>query len=210
MLENKGAIAARFTETERMVRSSGVKKETRKKLAKLKSEFSSIDWFTITSKGVNWIKAREKLDSIGCPLDQIVSDMKREIAFADKARREGPELMKKIPGMIEAAERKLAEGKQSPKAIKYLEEARSQYAQVQSQHSGMTMTDWVILYVILNSVLSNTAHAESAHEYANTEHSDNQNSSSDSSPSYGFGDSGGSFGGGGGFDNGGGGSSGSW
>lgn len=214
VLETKGGIASRFAEAERTARSSDVKEETRKKLTKLKGEFSSIDRLTATSEGVKWLELREKLDSMDYPLSQIVSDMKREIAFAEKARREGPELMKKIPGMIEAAEKKLAEGKSSPKALKHLEEARTQYAQVQAQQSGMTMTmmDWVILYVILTSIQSNTANAESAHQYANTDHSNDYSSrasSNDSSPSYGFGDSGG-FGGGGGFDSGGGGSSGSW
>lgn len=212
VLETKGGIASRFVEAERTSRSSDVKEETRKKLAKLKGEFSSIDRLTATSEGVRWLDLREKLDSMGYPLGQIVSDMKREIAFAEKARKEGPELLKKIPGMIEAAEKKLAEGKSSPKAVKYLEEARTQYAQVQAQQSGMTITDWVILYLILTSIQSNTANAESAHQYANTDHSNDyssRSSSSDSSPSYGFGDSGG-FGGGGGFDSGGGGSSGSW
>lgn len=212
VLETKGGVASRFAEAERTARSSDVKEETRKKLTKLKGEFSSIDRLTATSEAVKWLEVREKLDSMDYPLSQIVSDMKREIAFAEKARREGPELLKKIPDMIEAAEKKLAEGKSSPKAVKYLEEARTQYAQVQAQQSGMTMTDWVILYLILTSIQSNTANAESAHQYANTDHSNDyssRSSSSDSSPSYGFGDSGG-FSGGGGFDSRGGGSSGSW
>jgi uncharacterized protein len=201
VLENKGGVASRFAEAERTARSSDVKEETRKKLTKLKSEFSSIDRLTATSEGVNWLETREKLDSMDYPLDDITSTMKKEITFAEKARKEGPELLKKIPGMLEAAEKKLAEGKSSPKAVRYLEEARTQYAQVQSQHSGMTMIDWVILYVILSSIQSNTANAESAHQYANTDHSNDYSSS----PSYGFG-------GGGGFgsDSGGGGSSGSW
>lgn len=213
VLENKGAIATRFVEAEKTARSSDVKEETRKKLTKLKGEFPSIDRLTATSEGVKWLEVRKKLYSMDYQLDQIVSEMKREIAFAEKARKEGPELLKKIPGMIEEAEKKLAEGKSSQKAVKYLEEARTQYAQVQSQHSGMTMTDWVILYVILSSIQSNTANAESAHQYANTDHSNDyssRSSSSDSSPSYGFGDSSGGFSGGGGFNSDGGGSSGSW
>lgn len=214
VLESKGAIATKFAEADRTARSSDVKEETRKKLTKLKGEFSSINRLTATSEGVKWIEVREKLDSMDYPLDQIVSEMKREIAFAEKAKKEGPELLKKIPGMIEEAEKKLAEGKSSPKAVKYLEQARTQYAQVQSQHSGMTMTDWVILYLILTSIQSDTANAESAHQYVNSDHSkdySSRSSSSDSSPSQGFGDSSG-FGGGGGFgsDSGGGGSSGSW
>lgn len=213
VLENKGSLVMKFVEAERTARSSDVKEETRKKLAKLKDEFSSIDRLTATSEGAKWLELREKLDSMDYPLGQIVSDMKREIAFAEKARKEGPELLKKIPGMIEAAEKKLAEGKSSPKAVKYLEKARAQYSQVQSQQSGMTMTDWVILYLIMTSIQSNTANAESAHQYANTDHSNDYSSSlisSDSSPSYGFGDSSSGFGGGGGFDSSGGGSSGSW
>jgi len=203
VLESKGAVATKFAEADRTARSSDVKEETRKKLTKLKSEFSSIDRMTATTDGVNWLETREKLDSMDYPLGQIVSEMKREIVFAEKARKEGPELLKQIPGMIEAAEKKLAEGKASPKAVKYLEQARTQYAQVQSQQSGMTITDWVILYLILTSIQSNTANAESAHQYANTDHSND-------SPSYGFGDSSSGFGGGGGFDSGSGGSSGSW
>ena len=210
VLEAKGGVASRLAEAERTARSSDVKEETRNKLAKLKGEFSSINRLTTGSEDVNWLELREKLDSMDYLLGQIASDMKREIAFAEKARKEGPELLKKIPDMIEAAEKKLAQGKSSQKAVGYLEEARTQYAQVQAQQPGMTMTDWVILYLTLTRIQSNTANAESAHQYANTDHSNDYSSrsrSNDSSPSYGFGDSGG-FGGGGGFS--GGGSSGSW
>lgn len=189
VLESKGAVAAKFAEADVTARSSDVKEETRKKLRALKNKFSSIDRLTAASEGVNWIEVRENLSSMNYLLGQIVSDMKGELAFAEKARKEGPELLKKIPGMLEAAEKKLAEGKSSPEAVKYLTQARTQYEQVQSQHSGMTMTDWVILYVILMSIQSDTANAESAHQYANTDHSDDSPSSrsSDPSPSYGFG-----------------------
>lgn len=142
---------------------------------------------------------------------QIVSKIKQKIAFTEEARKEGPELLKKIPDMIKAAEKKLAEGKSSPKAVEYLEQARTQYARVRSQQSGMTMTDWTILYLILTGIRSNTANAESAHQDANTDYS-NDYSSRSSSPSSSnrFGDSKSGFSGGGGFDSRGGGSSGSW
>ena len=203
VLENKGAVAVRFTEADRTARSSDVKEETRKELANLKGEFSLINQLTATSKGVNWIETREKLCSMDySSLDHIVSDMKREIAFAEKARREGPELMKKIPGMIETAEEKLAKGKQPPDAVKHLEEARARYAEAQSQQSGMTTIDWLILYLILSSALLNIVSAESAHEYAN--YAGIGSRSDISSGSRGSDN----FGGGSGFD--GGGSTGSW
>lgn len=204
VLENKGVLATQFAEAEKMARDTDVKEETYENLAKLKGKFSAIDLLTITSERVDWIVTREKFDSIRRSLNNIDSDMRHEIAFAEKARREGPELMKKIPDMIEAAEKKLAEGKSSPKAVKYLEKARSQYLQVQSQQSGITMTDWVILYLILTNIESDTAKAESAHEYSNT-----GQFSRDSGRSYGFGDNNSNGFGGGGFDSSSG-SSGTW
>jgi len=246
VLENKGAVAAKLAEADRTARSSDVKEETRKKLTKLKGEFSSIDRLTAASEGIKWIEVREKLDSMDHPLDQIVSEMKREmdhpldqivsemkreITFAEKARKEGPELLKQIPGMIEAAEKKLAEGKLSSKAEKYIEIARIKYASVQSQQSEGGILNWVILYLLLNDSRSflqdaqastivesnripsrhgSEADASTTNETRQHDPISDPPSSSDSSPSYGFGDSSGGFSGGGGFDSGGGGSSGSW
>lgn len=210
VLEGKSTIATLLAMADELAKNSDVKEETRKKLANLKSEFSKIDCLTAASKGTKWIEVRENLNSINYPLRQIVSEMKLEIDFAEKARKEGPELLKKIPGIIKVARKRLAKGKQSPKAVKYLEEAQAQYAQVQNQQSGMTMIDWVVLYAILTNIQSNTANAESAHQYVNTDNNNSSSSvSSDSSPSQGFGDNI-SFGGGGGFDSGDGGSSGSF
>ena len=158
----------------------------------------------------DWAQAHKKVDSLDFRLGTISSTMSGEITFAEKARKEGPELMNKIPGMIKAVEQKIAEGKPSPDAVKYLDAARSQYAQAQSRQSGMSVTDWVLLYAILNSAQSNTASAVSSHDYANTTPSPNSSNSDNSGDPNESDDSGGSFsfGGGGGFD--GGGSSGSW
>jgi len=141
VLGKKGKLSVLFAEAETMARNSDVKKETRDRLAKLQDEFSVISRLHVSSGGVKWYELREKADSIELELPRVVSDMTREIAFAEKARREGPELMKKIPGMIEAAERKISEGKRPEKAGKYLDEARSLYAKAQAQESGMSVTN---------------------------------------------------------------------
>lgn len=210
VLENRAIIITQFGEAEKTTKHPDVKEEIRKKLTKLKDEFSTIERLSMTSQNVKWLETRDKLDSMAYTLSSIVSEMEREIAFANKARVEGPKLMKEIPGMIEAAEKKLAEGKKSPQAAQYLKNARTQYTQAQAKASGMTMVDWVIIYAILSNIESNVASAESAHSSTNDSWSPSSNSSdSRSSISPGFGDSGG-FGGGGGFGSGGGGSSGSW
>ncbi|MGC9605216.1 MAG: TPM domain-containing protein [Minisyncoccia bacterium] len=208
VLKNKAGLAEQLTEAEKTAANPDVKAGTRKKLAELKENFSPIYRLTINDRHVDWVEAREKLDSLGYPLSDIVVTMKDEIAFAEKARREGPKLMKKIPSMIEAAQKKLAEGKPSKEAVRHLEEARAQYAQAQGRSSEMTVTDWVILYLILTNAQSSCASAESAHEYANTDHPRSSDSSFSSSSSSGFGDAGGF--GGGGFGIGGGGTTGGW
>lgn len=216
LLENKRMLATKFAEADSIARRYDVKEETRKKLTMLKEEFTPIDRLTASSERIEWIDVRDKLDSMENSLNDIVSEMNGQVSFAKKAREEGSKLLKKIPGMLEEAEKKLAKGKSSPEAVKFLEKARTQYVQLQNQDSGMSTTDWVILYMIMNSIQSNTANAESVHRYANSDHSSDyssrSSSSDDSSSSYGFGDSSGGFGDGGGFgsDSGGGGSSGSW
>jgi uncharacterized protein len=209
VLENKEAMAIKFAKADEIAKNSDVEEKSRKKFEDMKSEFALIYQLTATSKEAHWLDVREKLDSMEYPLSRVVQEMNQDIAYAYEARKKGPALLKKIPSMIEAAEKKLAKGKASSEAMKYLEEAKAQYAQVQSKQSEMTLTDWVFMYMLLTNIEANTANAETAHQYTNTDHSSysSSSSSSDSNSSYGFGDSGG-FSGGGGFD--GGGSSGSW
>lgn len=207
----KRMLPIEFVNADSIGISSDIKGETLKKLTELKDEFSSVDRLIATSKLVNWKEIHVKLHIIYYDLREIVQKMKSEIAFAEKARKEGPELLKKIPSILKAAEKKLAKGKSSSKAVKHLEQARMQYAQMQSQYPMMPMIDWVIPYMMLMNIQSSTASAESAHQRANTSHhndhySSSSSSSGDSSSSSVSGDS---FSGGGGFDSGGG-SSGSW
>ncbi len=210
VLENKGRILDLLSKANKISKNSDVKEETRKKFTKLKDQFSLIDNMEATDKRLNWLEAQKELDSLEYPFYDITSEMKKEVAFAEKARKEGPELLKKIPELIEIAEKKLTEGKESKKAIIYLDKARTQYLQIQNQQSGMSVVDWVILYAILTDIQSNTANAESTHQYSNSDHSDSYSSrsnSDNSDRSYGFGSNDG-FSGGGGFDSGG--TSGSW
>lgn len=213
VLENKVALATRFGEAERIAMSLDVKDAARNLLRNLRARFILIDELSPSSKGVNWIKSRESLDSIDRSLGKAILNMRQEIAFAEKARTEGPKLFQSIPEMLKAAEEKLAEGKSSPDGVRCLERARTQWVQVQSQHQDTSVTDWLVLYLILTSISSDTAKAESHHENVNTDYPNGYSSGlspSKTTESYGFGDSGdsGGFGGGSGFD--GGGSSGDW
>ncbi len=209
VLWNKSEFIGKLSKAENVSGHTDVKEETRNLLPKIKDDyFASIFKLQPDSPGVNWIEERRQFAALLEALDALVSKMQGEIEYAEKARTEGPKLMKELPAMFEEAEKKLSKGKQSEKAAKQLAEAREQYAQAQSTQSGMSTLNWIILYELLYSSHSHCASAEATHTYVNTDHS--SYTPSTSFPTTGFGSSGG-FGGGGGFSGGGGGgSTGSW
>ena len=166
---------------------------------------SSINEVTPKSKGVAWSKLREELESVNFLLGSAERKIKQEIAFAKKAREEGPELFNRIPGMIEEAEGRLTNST-SAKAAQHLQDARAKYDQARTQYSGLSTTDWIILYVLLSEIENSVNRAAATnHQAESSDHSSHSDQPSNSS--LGFGDASG-FGGGGGFD--GGGSLGSW
>jgi uncharacterized membrane protein YgcG len=185
VLANSGGIlATKFNEAEKLTRNSDVKDLTRKKFKELNAQFSSINQLTIDSTRIDWLKVREELDSMDYLLSSIVSIMRAEIAFAKKAREEGPELMKDIPAMISEAEQKLALGKSSKEAETYLNRARTKYELAQTQYLGMSVVDWVILYNLLDDSQSQITQAQRAHINLNHPSYNTSSSSSGSSSSY--------------------------
>jgi uncharacterized protein len=243
VIEEESDFTGRLTKAESVGANLHVKDETRNQLSKIKGDFTSLSRMTADSDNVNWIESRAKLIALGEQLDSAVSTMKKEIADAKEARKverlrrlpqavlslrgqraakEALKLMKQLPRMMAAAEKQLAKGKKSKQAVRYLTEARDQYARAQSVHQPegeMSMIDWIIICDLLSSAHSNCETAQEAHSSVNPGHSSgswfgNPGGFSGHGGSGGGGgfDSGGSsggFGGGGGFD-GGGGSSGSW
>lgn len=209
VLEKRERLLDRFVDLEETLRDADVKEDTRAKAANLIREFSPIKELTPSTKRVDWFKTRKLIDSADRSLRDITSTMREEVLFARQARRDGPQLMEKLPRMIRDAERKLARGDQNPNAERYLEEARLQFAKAQRQLAALEMADWLIVYTMLHSAESYLAKVESRHIGENAGPSSISPSAPDAS-SFGFGNSSGGFGGGGGFDSGGGGSSGSW
>jgi uncharacterized membrane protein YgcG len=205
-LENKGAIADRFAVAAKMARNKDVEEKTRKLLEKQEIKFSSIDRLSIHSRGVNWPEAKEQMEAHEYPLSELITKMQEQIRFAEEARKQGPKLMKEIPGMIKAMEKKLAKGKLSANSSKYIAKAQTLYAQAQDQSSGMNAVDWGLLYLILLESQTNIQNAETANSSTGSSW-DSSPTSDNSSSSSGFGDSGGF--GGGSFDSGSG-STGSW
>ncbi|MCE9643523.1 MAG: TPM domain-containing protein [Candidatus Andersenbacteria bacterium] len=205
ILEKRGVITNRFSQALETAKNPEIKEKTRTDLNGLAERLSSINEVTPKSRGVAWSKLREELESVNFLLGSAERKIKQEIAFAKKAREEGPELFNRIPGMIEEAEGRLANST-SAKAAQHLKDARAKYDQARTQYSGLSTTDWIILYVLLSEIESSVNRAAATnHQAESSDHSSHSDQPSNSS--LGFGDASG-FGGGGGFD--GGGSLGSW
>ncbi len=174
------------------------------------SEFAAID----VNDNLNWFNEKNKINRFISVVDKLQQNIQDEINFAEHARIEGPKLFEKMPDLIASLEKKVKEGKHSKKADEYLNKARQDYEQARVQQSGMSNTDWLILYMLLSQSNSNCQQAESAYIHDNTYHPSSSPVSDDSykSPAsidFGFGSSTTFGGGGGGFD-GGGGAGGSW
>lgn len=208
VLKTKSVVAERIAELHKLSRHPDVKQETYDKFVALERKFRAIEQLKRDSVDVDWLGVRETLvDMRSYRIGGVEFRMKDEIAFAKKAREEGPKLMQELPGMIKAAEEKLGDDSRSKRASKFLSEARAQYQQASSQQQGMTVVDWVILYMILSSVLKSVSHAESAMSSSSGSWGSNSPHHSRHNDDHGFGGLSG-FGGGGGFT--GGGSAGNW
>lgn len=177
--KSMGVFALKFVEADEDVKNPDVEEETRQKFTALKIEFSSmchaVEQLSKRGGDVNWFELRERFDSMGYSIGRVMCSMRKEIIFAEKARKECPELLEKTPGLIEAVRNRLAIGKRSSKAMKYFKKACAQFAQIQHHQTEMGMTNLIALYEILLSIQANMANAEVAHQSANTARSSGLN-----------------------------------
>ncbi len=204
VLGTKSDLAKRIAALKKKAENSAVEDKHRRELRFIEKTFSPIEKITADSVGVDWINIAQKANELYSRIHELSSDMEGRIELARQAKKDGPRLLKELPEKIEAAKKKLAEGKPSKEAERLLKEANARYESARQQQSGMSVVDWIILYELLHSSDSHIQQAESAHVYANTDHSNYESSNYSPSTGLGFGDSG-SLGGGGGFDSGGGG-----
>jgi uncharacterized protein len=215
VLADQGAFARELTHVEGDAAHPDVMQHTRALLAALKDEFaaSSIPWLTSAQGNIDWVEASKTLHSFYKRLRRIATTIRDEITVAARARTEGAKLLNDLPGMLDQAEAKLGNGKQSTKAAEQLAEAREKYRQAQARYADTGDTDWLFLYPLLIESQQNCARAETIHQQVNTDSSFVTGAGGfDGGGGSGGGgagsDGGGGFSGGGGFD--GGGSSGSW
>lgn len=166
VLSNINWVRARLDTAEAHAKHPSTKEVTRHRLSTIKSRLSTFDNLTATSKDVNWIDKENELQDLSYSLKEVTAELLEEIAFSYKARSEGPELMKRVPDMIGELESKISSGKTSSDAQAHLDEARALYAQAQDLQTGSSITDWVLLYSLLQNVERSVSRAEESQSQA--------------------------------------------
>lgn len=186
VLKNQDEIPRLLEATEKLTKHLEVSEENRKTFFELKGQILALDRLADLS-GDDWLETYGKRKLLYDRLKKTIYEMEREVSFAQTARREGPALMEKLPDLIQAAERRLAGGNPSPAAA-HLEKAKEKYSEARNQQTGMPITDWVILYALLNESMSSVERAELAHISANADHSSFEHSPYEGDHDDGFSD----------------------
>jgi hypothetical protein len=133
----------------------------------LEYAFDSLDRYIVEVDGVDWVVTRETLEDIGKEIWRFLAELEGAVMSAEKAREEGPELMRKLPDMLAVAERKLTVGVPSPEAVGRLAWAQAQYAEACAYKSETGDTNWPALYPLLKGAQMNVESAETTHVAAN-------------------------------------------
>ena len=167
VMRKKDTFFRELAKAEIVAKNPDVRDANRRKLPKIKTGFGTIDCLTPYTKRVDWPEIRDKLDSLESDLSNLSSAMQDDISFANRARKDGPPFMEKIPAMILETEQQIAKGEASPDAVRHVAEARSQYEEALRLRSEMTVVDWAVLYPIINDASMSLARAVEAHSYAN-------------------------------------------
>ncbi len=142
VLDNREALNARYGDALEISRNVDVKAATRSGLLALGNSVDAIEALNPEFIGV---ETRRSLDSVSQSIDELFRVMQREIAFAKKARTEGPRMLAELPAKLAAAEAKLREkGKFNAAAAAKLAHARELCEQGDAYD-----VDWVGIYEVL-------------------------------------------------------------
>ena len=194
------------------VKTKGMIDSVRKDFVDIEKEIhkDSINWH------INWLETYSWLFTISRNLDSIKNKAEEDIDSANYARERGPEILQKLPDLIEKLERKLSSSG-SKEARTMFTDAKRKYQEAQrlstsssdttrsSDTSSSDMLDVYFMAIMANNLLNQ---AEKTHvHYHNSEIS---HSSGGASGSYSGRRGSGGFGGFGGGGSSGGGSSGGW
>jgi len=150
---------------------------------------------------INWLDVQAKLKAVSTAMTKAQKDVEDNKKLAIKAREEGPELLKKLPQLLAAAEKKVGDSDRRKAAF---QTATAKYNEAQAAANNGNLVNWLIVYLLVNDAISSANAASGAdHSYSSTRNDDWSSTSSTPSPGPSFTD----FGGGAGF---GGGVTGSW
>ncbi|HOX30224.1 MAG TPA: TPM domain-containing protein [Candidatus Paceibacterota bacterium] len=113
-------------------------------------------------KSIDWIQLNESLKVISGDVAQSVSEARSDKELAQRARIEGPKMLAGIDKIMAELDEKERTYGASRSARAEIETARSQIEQAR-QYSGSDSTDWMQVYLLMNSINSHNDDADRAY-----------------------------------------------
>ena len=161
---NHAVAAARSLE--RVIWHPDAKKGAQDAFLSIKGDLSQFSDFLQNPQRIDWVARRTLLVAIEKRLSRVEWATRREIVYAEKARREGPALLAEIPALLAATARTLSEGNNSWSAMRRFNRARAQWADAEIKLS-LGIRDWKILYPLLADIRFGCMAAAEVHRSAN-------------------------------------------
>lgn len=192
-----------------LINQPDVSAETRARLARCQQKLSTLAPNGELPRQADWIRVDAELGKCLEEAKELPSAIDEDKQFAEKARREGPELMTALREQFKDSLPEELTTSSSSKAQQEISKARKAYSlaverSMACQRAGGEI-DWPLVYPLLLSSQSHHEDVQRAHvhqqrsdsyRYSSSRHGSSSSSSRSSSSFGGFG--GGSFGGGGG------------
>lgn len=166
VLKHRASVAKEIGSVKKRAQHPDVTEKTREGAKELEYAFAQVAELTVDSGGVDWIKMRHALDTAVGECREYRAVIWDEVRSARRARKEGPELMKKMPDLIAAAERKLATGTLSVEASWCLARAQVLFADARERESKTGKSDWLAIYRLLVDVQVNLDSTVATHAAA--------------------------------------------
>lgn len=146
-----------------LARNEDVRRETRAKFNDLRKKFEPIVKLSAASKKEDWGAHAMTLYGLH-ELAEVMHEMRQEIALTAEARKNLPALMETVPAKIADMWAKIAESRQPEHVAAHLSRAEEGFRKVEEARKGMSMVDYYLLYLMLNSIDSDLAAAAHAQD----------------------------------------------
>lgn len=157
------SLPKKLAEADKAIDHADVQDRAKGILAGAKAAFDrALAYGAQADKDVNWIAARDELQTINREVAEAVEQVKEDKQLAETARTEGPKMLAKISHIQAELNQKEADYRDSRSAQAAITEAREKIVEVQ-RASNADSTNWTQVYLLMNTIESRNREADHAY-----------------------------------------------